>query len=339
MTNKSKKILIIRLGAIGDVVNSCVIHQSIKQKYPDYEIHFLTSPIIAPLLEDDPDIKKVWTFNYSQKGAFFALFPLGLRLFLQRFDLVVNLQNSLRNKILSFLAMPKKIISKDKTSKGHSTNAFTKALNSLMPEVEIVKNIKLYTCKKQKEQMSELIQEFPRPLIAISAGGENDNSRQGRIWPLKNWIELGDKLTSRHGGTIIILGSKPESAYQKPLNEIQSSKMFSGTLSLKENATLISLCDLFISGDSGPLHTANAIGTKAIGLYGSTLPKACGPYGTGSICITADKEVYSGCIACSQKACNKLKESIYTPCMEGITVEQVLNTIEDNKILSAKSSH
>ena len=54
-----KKILIIRLGAIGDVVNSMVIHQAIKEKHPDVEIHYMTLDYIAPLLKNDKNISKI----------------------------------------------------------------------------------------------------------------------------------------------------------------------------------------------------------------------------------------------------------------------------------------
>ena len=64
---KLKKILIIRLGAIGDVVNSLVIHQAIKKQHPDVELHYMTLDTIAPLLENDKDITKIWTIENARK--------------------------------------------------------------------------------------------------------------------------------------------------------------------------------------------------------------------------------------------------------------------------------
>ena len=56
---QKKKILIIRLGAIGDVVHTTIIPSAIKQKHPDWEVHYLTQTEIAPLLDEHPYIDKV----------------------------------------------------------------------------------------------------------------------------------------------------------------------------------------------------------------------------------------------------------------------------------------
>ena len=58
-----KKILIIRAGAIGDVVHTTNLFRSIKNTYKDINIHYLTSELIKPLLVEDPDIEKVHTIN------------------------------------------------------------------------------------------------------------------------------------------------------------------------------------------------------------------------------------------------------------------------------------
>ena len=101
MQSKYKKILIIRLGAIGDVINSLIIHQAIKEKHPDVEIHYLTLDYIAPLLENDPHISKLWTIEDAKKKNLRYILNVGLELRKERYDAVISLTNSIRNKLLN----------------------------------------------------------------------------------------------------------------------------------------------------------------------------------------------------------------------------------------------
>lgn len=324
-----KKILIIRLGAIGDVVHSSVIQQAIKEKHPDCEIFFLTSDLVYPLLENDPNLKKIYKFNSKKKDNLLYLLQLGLEFRREKFDVIINLSNSLRNKFLLFLANPKEVINRSKY-RVHAVDAFLNSAKQVFGDLEAPKNLKLYFNPETLKNMSFKIENYKRPFIVISPGGEHDNARQGRIWVDKYWIELGNKLVEKYGGTILIAGSKAERDFHKRFSEIHSSVLFSGELSLEESACLFSKADLFISGDSGPLHIASAVDVNTIGIMGSTPAVACGPYGEKGYSITSD----SLCTGCGQVKCLKLKEGeIYTPCMRAIKPSTVLKFIEDNNLL------
>lgn len=320
-----KKILIIRMGAIGDVVNSTIIHKAIKQKYPECEVQFMTSAFISGILENDPDISKVWGFNISKKDNPFYLLWLGMKLRREKFDLIVNLQGSLRTFILKLLSGCKYQVCKSYTA-GHSADVFFKSIEGAFDKLKKPASLSLYVSEKVRKKVQDQIEDLPRPLIAINAGGESDNSRKGRIWPLDNWVELGNTLIEQQGGTVLLLGSKAEKEYQMPLCKIKSSKMFTGELTLEENIGLIEKSDLFISGDSGPLHIAGALGVNVVGLYGSTPPRYCGPYNQIDKVITADYD----CLACAQRECARnidAPEEVYTPCMKAISVEEVLSRV------------
>ena len=67
MKKTFNKILIIRVGAIGDVVHTTNLIHSIKKAYPDVQIHYATSSLIKPLIENDKDIQKVWVMKLNKK--------------------------------------------------------------------------------------------------------------------------------------------------------------------------------------------------------------------------------------------------------------------------------
>ncbi len=320
-----KKILIIRLGAIGDVVHSTVIQQSIKQKYPEYEISFLTSELISPLIEDDINLKKVYTFSMKQKNNLPYLLKLGFELRKEKFDIVINLTNSLRNNFISLIINPKKLLRRNK-NRVHAVDAFFNSAKEFFNDIEKPENIKLYLDKNSLKKINEMVEKYPKPYFIISPGGEHDNYRQGRIWPDKYWIELSNKLISEFKGTIFIAGSKGEQKSHKKLSmQINNSVLMSGELTLEESACLFSMADIFISGDSGPLHIASALGIKTLGIMGSTAAVACGPYGKNGYSINSDIE----CIGCNLLKCPKLnKNEIYTPCMTSLYPKIVMSLVE-----------
>jgi ADP-heptose:LPS heptosyltransferase len=321
----SKKILIIRLGAIGDVVHSTVIQQAIKEAHSDVQFHFLTSDFITPLLENDPNLAKPWGFDQNKKDDFFYLLSLGLKFRKEKFDAIINLSNSLRNQFMIFVATPKKIVNRSK-NRVHAVDAFFNTAKEIFDDIEKPQDLKLSLSTETIASVEEKIASHSRPFFVINPGGENDSLRQGRIWSLENWTNLSNKLIEKYGGTIFIVGSKGEKEYHKELLKINSSVLFSGELTLDESAALLSKADLFISGDSGPLHMASALGINTLGLMGSTGAIACGPYGSKGHSINPLFDCPTGC----DKICLQSQENIYKPCIQSITPEVVLDFIEKN---------
>lgn len=323
---KLKKILIIRLGAIGDVVNSLVIHQAIKKQHPDVELHYMTLDAIAPLLENDKDITKIWTIENARKKDMLYIIKKGLELRKEHFDAVISLTNSTRNIILNICSGAKKVVKRDKTTKNkHAVRVFFNSGLKLFDDLKFPNKVNLSVKQSVCEKIYEKIKSYPRPYIVLNSGGAHDKEREGRIWRQDYWIETGTKLVKKYGGTVFITGSKSEREAHEALLKIPNSVLFSGELSLVESAALYSFSDLFLSIDSGPLHIAAALGVKALAIMGSTSGTECGPFSPECIYIAP----LNKCAPCSSTKCNKKKaEDITTPCMSTITPKRVLKKIE-----------
>jgi ADP-heptose:LPS heptosyltransferase len=316
----AKKVLIIRLGAIGDVVHSSIIQQALKAKYPDTVIHFMTAEFIAPLIENDINLDKVFSVDKGKENNLLYLTKLGLKLRKEKYDAIFCLTSSARNFYICLLSGAKTIVKRAKQG-SHAAECFFNSAKQIFPDIEMPAKQKIYL--KDVEKIKNKIQNYPKPHIVINAGAEADKNRQGRILPLKTWIESGNKIIEAFGGTIFLCGSEKEKAYQEPLKEIPSSVSFTGELSLTESAALYELSDLVISGDSGPMHIAAALDTTVIGIMGSTHAGFCGPYGNYT-CVSKYE-----CVACGQKYCEKLSEGeIYTPCMQDITSDRIFDTVK-----------
>lgn len=319
-----KKILIIRAGAIGDVVHTSNLFRSIKQAYPQVSIHYLTSELIKPLLIEDPDINKVYTINPKFKLFSSYTKELANTLKNEKYDLVINLQPSFKIKCLIFLARIKKQLVYKKSFKMHAVTNFWHTGLKAFPEMKELEALKLYLPKANIENAKEKLKDFKKPVIIVNAGGVL-SKRQGRTYPVDKWVELGNALQKKYNGTIILNGAKEDKEILTPLNEIKNSVNYIGELSLIDACAVIEQADLMISGDSGPLHIATALGVKSVGLYGSMPAKRTGCYSCG-VNIVSSME----CVPCNRRKCKFLKKTkkVYTPCMENISIDEILDKIE-----------
>ena len=239
MDNNINKILIIRTGAIGDVVHTTNLYRAIKKSDPNIEIHYLTSKLIEPLLIADPDLNKV--ISVKEKISLFSDYTKELAEILknEKYDLAINLQPSLKIKYLLFLAGIKKQLIYRKTFKLHAVKNFWQTGLKAFPEIKEEKELKLYLPLEAIDKAKEKVKDLKRPLTVINAGGVF-SKRQGRTYPINKWVELGEKIIEKTGGTIILNGAKEDKEILSDLNKIPNCVNFIGELSLVESCAVIS---------------------------------------------------------------------------------------------------
>ena len=311
-----KKFLIIKLGAIGDVVHTTVIATAIKQKYPNSEVHFLTVPSMKSLLENHPHIDKVLEWNPAYRKSFKYLLKVAFQGRKEHYDVVFNMTRALRNIALSYLMCPRRVIGKQNFGKAWVEEYFLTA-KAMMEELELPERLYLSVNDAAREKASNFLNSYPSPHYLFFPGGATDKSRQGRIWGLDAWKELATKLSIK-GGTVFVSGSSVEAEYHSCLD---NAVVLSGQYSLTASLALMQQVDYVISGDSGPAHLSAAVGTKTIALCGSTSPDKIKPFGANGYAISSPNT----CRFCWKKRCKFLKSSneIITPCMKAITPESI----------------
>lgn len=324
MKREYRKILIIRTGAIGDVVHTTNLYRSIKRLNPDVEIHYLTSELIKPLLINDKDIKKVHTIDPKFKMFSDSTKNMAKTLRTENFDCVLNLQPSWKIRYLIFLSGIKYCFEYKKKFKMHAVDNFWATGVNAFSELKKVNELHLFLPEESIKFAQNEVENLKRPLIIINAGGVF-SKRQGRTYPVEKWVEAGNKIQKEIGGTIILNGAKEDEEFLSPLNEIENSVNYIGKLSLINSCALIGQADVMLSGDSGPLHIATALGVKSIGLFGSMPEKRTGCYCNG-VNIVSKKS----CVPCNRRKCTYLKKSnkIYAPCMEEISVDEIFETVK-----------
>lgn len=321
------KILLMKLGAIGDVVHSTIITSAIKMKHPDWEVHYLTNKTMTPILENNVTIDKVYTYekgtnavNVIKKTA-----DLISQLRAEKYDIIISLSYTFKLLLFAVGASPKKIGFR-KYYKGKSwVEEYFLSAKKLMPDLEIPERLILNNNKEIEDNFKNYMVQYPKPHIFLSPGKSENQIREGRVWNIDKWKKLSERLLEKYKGTIFIVGSSSERENHLKL-EKEGIIILSGLYNLEESCALLSLADLVISGDSGPVHIASAYDVKTISILGSTSPDKIKPYGKNAYVI----EPKTNCRYCWKKKCKYTKNNeLYAPCIESIPVDEVYEKVTE----------
>ena len=153
---------------------------------------------------------------------------------------------------------------------------------------------------------------------------------KSRNWPAENYVRLANALADR--GLPIMLISSPNPEERKAVSamaaQMQTPPIIAlGTLTFRQIAALIAQSSLVISGDTGPMHVAAAVGTRFVGIFGPTAPANLAPLvGDGLILNHAVP-----CGPCNKDVCRQESQN-YLRCLRLVTVEEVIEAA--NRLLA-----
>ena len=283
MNKNIKRIAIVRLSALGDIVNSAVVLQFIKQFYPSVQIEWITEEVFAPLLEAHPLVDAVHTVNLKKlkKQRSFSLLKETISSLksLGEFDLVIDMQGLIKSSIVARL-ISKNTHGFDKNSTRESlASFFYKSRSNIAYDKNIVKRNSFViadaldfkiddTMLLGKEQVFEtskypLQSQENKKNIAIVIGA----SWKSKKYPKEKILELVNELQEN---SLIIWGNEEEKEEALWICKNSNFASLAPKLSLTQLVSFISSCDLLIGNDTGPTHMAWGQNIPSITLFGPT---------------------------------------------------------------------
>ncbi|NLA24448.1 MAG: glycosyltransferase family 9 protein [Bacteroidales bacterium] len=325
------KFLVIRFSSIGDIVLTTPVVRCLKQQVEHTEIHFLTKPEYAYLLESNPYIDKVHTLKiFSQTKE---------ELRNEHFDYVIDLHNNLRSlrfkhklKVYDFsfkkLNYEKFLLTKFKKNKLPDIHIVDRYLNTV--ELFDVENdglgLDYFIDEKSSEKYSELFKDIPEKYIVIAIGAQHNTKKM----PLENIAKLCSLINSE----IIFIGGKEDEGIAEKIIELSENKSitsFCGRINVDGSAILIKNACLIISHDTGMMHIAAAFKKIIFSIWGNTVPKfGMYPYMADEKSQVFEVENLS-CRPCSKIGKEKCPKKHFR-CMKDQNIELIAT--EANKIMS-----
>lgn len=330
------RVLIIHTAFIGDIVLSTPLIKKIKESYKDCHITYVTTPVGAEILKNNPNINEI--IKYDKRGAHKGLkgiFNLGKRLRYGNFNIVITPHRYMRSSFLAWL-------SRSPVRLGYDNAAgkffFTKKIHYDKTKHEVEKllsfinsketndkryDIELFPSKENIQKIDKIWEEkqIKTNKVVTLAPGSKWFTKQ---WPVEYFNELIEELSRDKEIKIIVVGGKDEMKLPIKKDLVIDLR---GKTTLLDLAEVLKRSDIVVTNDSSPVHIASAFEqTRVLAIFGPTVKEF------GFFPWSKNSEVLEiknlSCKPCGIHGGNECKEGHFK-CMKDITPSVVLEKIRD----------
>lgn len=334
---KPKNIIVRMPNWIGDLVMATPVLTDLRRAYPDARITAMARSPLCDLLQEDPEIDELFCFSkasgFSRRNEKRNIIE---KLRKGKYDLGILLTHSFSSAWWFWQG-------KVENRLGYECNGRRLLLTQCIPLPESIqkqhlvvtyKNLlaplgipvsntppRLFLAEKEVEQARALLRQhgvLPGQLVV----GINPGATYGsaKCWLPERFRSVTQQLLQDKDVVVVFFGDQATAPIVKEISQGFSSRVINlaGVTSLRELASVISLCDVLLTNDSGPMHIADALGTPIVALFGSTSEVITGPYRSTGKVIHKHVE----CSPCYNRTC-----PIDFRCMKRIEADEVFNEI------------
>ncbi|MCX5885109.1 MAG: glycosyltransferase family 9 protein [Proteobacteria bacterium] len=348
MNYQPSKILIIRLGSVGDVVRTLPALGSLRERFPSAYIAWLVEEKAKGILEGNPDLDRIILFPRKKlvKGFIHPftflptlIDPLRFIRELRRmtFDLVLDFHGILKSGLISFLSGATHRVGFSRgfckelnyIFNNYHVNPKDKRLNRIEKNLALISALGIRTAEPDpiipaSEDDRRKIEAFfmqhmagnHRPLVALHPGTSPDTPY--KRWDEERYAKVADTLIEKyHVWVILTWGLDERLTVEKIARQMKHAPLIAcETENLRQLAEIFRRCSLYIGSDTGPMHIAAAVRTPVVALFGPTDHRVNAPSPRNrNIIVRKDL----ACSPCREFRCASRE------CMEAVTPEEVLD--------------
>lgn len=344
------RILLVRLGALGDIVHAIPVAAALRRAFPSARIDWLVSARHREILDLVPAIDRrlviddrFWGTGPRTPGG--DLFPhtsliqaIG-ELRRARYDVAIDMQGLIKSAVLSRLSGASRVIGfassyvRERLARLFYTDAYDPGSGGVHDRGETRHIIEINLGLLAPLGLSMATVEFPiEPVdsgaarrVVEQTGGRYALLNPGAAWPNKRWppARLGAVargLREKHGlMSAVLWGPGEESLAEEVVATSGGAALLAPKTTIADLVALARGAAVMVSGDTGPTHIAAAVGTPLVSLFGPTRPQRNGPWSPKDIAVSRDA-------VCQ---CHHLRRCrMPTMCLLDIQVDEVMAAID-----------
>ena len=327
----ASRILIVLLGAIGDVVRGLPLLMRLRRAYPDAHITWAVEPLSEPIVRGHPALDEVVVFERRGGARAFTAFLRRIRAV--RPDLVLDLQRHLKSGITSRASgAPLRLgFARANSREGNwlFNNAHvpprphhsSKLLHFLtfadwleLPETPVEFGLRPSPAEEARAQ--ELLAGIDRPFLAAFVG----SSCESRLWFPDRTARVIEAVAEQ-GMEAVLLGGPGDVAFAAQVEAASAVPLrnLAGETSLRDLFGIFARAAVAFGPDSGPMHIAAAVGTPVVSMWGATSAARSMPWGSEAGVLQGE----AACMPCFRKTC-----PIGRVCMQAIPVDAAVQRIQ-----------
>jgi heptosyltransferase-1 len=330
-------ILIVRLGALGDVVHAVPAAAALRAAFPDARIDWLVDAKHRAIVDLATPVDR----TFALERATFAGWTAVLRdLRRTAYDIAIDLQGLMKSAVLARASGAARVVGfsiwhlREKTARpfysdahdaegGHVIRKNLRLLHAVGVEDD---EIRFPLAEVASPALDELRRRLPldRGFALINAGA---------AWPNKRWMpdrfgELAAFIRDACDLTPVVLwGPGEEPLVEAVVSASSGTAVRAPATGLADLVALARASSLVVSGDTGPLHIATAVGTPAVSLFGPTDPDRNGPYAREDMVVSR----YESCGCRYDRRCHARSW-----CLATIEVPEVCAAVQ-RRLLAARN--
>ena len=340
------RILIVKLGAIGDVVHTLPALAALRCALPEAHLAWVierggaakllqNNPALDELIEVDTRGWRNDLFGYEARQAIKTSLAK-----IRGFDLTLDFQGLIKSGLIAWLSRaPRRIgFAKNALREPASAYLLTERVSVNDDDHIIKKNLQLvqhlgysitgayqfplYLAPEDEQFAAQEIAQRDGAVAIINPGG----GWPTKLWSVEGFAAIADRLWEAHGWrSVVTYGPGEEALANSVIAHSRSGAVETLPATLKQFFALARQAKLFIGGDTGPLHLAAAAGTPIVGIYGPTPALRNGPFAKDDVVI--ERFDLDCRVDCFRRSCS------HTSCMK-IPIENVWQGVE-RRILAA----
>ncbi len=270
------RILVVRLGAMGDVIHALPAAATLKQAMAPSHLAWAIEPRWTPLLEGNPHVDEMIAINRREWSSVRSAWP---RLRSGDWELAVDLQGLVKSALVARASRAKRVAGYDASQLRERAAAWCYTESHTVEAVHIVDR---HLDLAQAVGASRLWKEFPLPAGVV----ETPLPKEGFVlaspfagwpakeWPIENYGSLALLLRERAGLALVLDG---HASVEAPLRAVPGAiahvSSITGLIGVTRRARAV------VGVDSGPMHLAAALSKPGVAIFGPTDPARNGPYG------------------------------------------------------------
>lgn len=297
MTEIPTSLCLLRLSALGDVTHVVPLVRTLQQAWPQVDLHWVIDPAGHKLMDG---LEGVQLHVYDKRSGLAGMRALRRQLPTQHFDALLQMQVALRANVLSAFIPARRRIGYDRSRSRDLHGLFINQRIADRPGIHVLDAIGSF-CEPLGLRQAEVVWDLPVPDAAhqwARAQWPDDgapvlmispcSSHVRRNWYADRYAAVADHAADQ-GWRVVLCGGR--SALERNTTDAIVAAMRNSALdlvgkdTLKQLPALLARADLVMTPDSGPMHIANAMGTKVLGLHAASNPLRSGPYSDVRYCV------------------------------------------------------
>lgn len=289
-------ICLLRTSAIGDVTHVVPLVRTLQQAWPDTSLTWIVGKLERKLVGDLPGVEFV---TFDKAAGWTGMRAVHAALRGQRFDVLLQMQVALRSNLLSLGIKANQRIGYDHA---RAKDLHGLVINERIParSGEHVLDAIGSFCEPLGLKQTQVRWDIPIPDEAHAWAAEQlpgdtptllvspTSSHALRNWRPERYAAVMDHVAARGWRVVLVGGPSPDERAMADAVLAQCRRApldLTGKDTLKKLMALLSRAQLLLTPDSGPMHVANAVGTKVLGLHAASNPDRSGPYSDRRWCV------------------------------------------------------